>query len=88
MQLKSAMTGIAVTVAFAVLSPTIARADGLLGSDVTAVLLYPNETSFCNSPVYCSGPIGPVLVTSGEFPPGTAVEISHSTVRSPSQIRR
>ena len=73
MRLKSALMGIAVTVAFAVFSPTIARAD-LLGSDVTAVLFFPNETTFCNIPGYCSGPIGPVTVTSGvEFPAGTAV---------------
>ena len=73
MRLKFALIGIAVTLAFAVFSPTIARAD-LLGSEVTAVLLFPNETSFCNIPSVCSGPIGPVLVTSGvppEFPAGT-----------------
>ena len=67
MRLKSALIGIAVTLAFAVFSPTIARAD-LIGSDVTAVLLFPNETTFF------SGPIGPVPVTSGvppEFPAGT-----------------
>jgi hypothetical protein len=63
--------GIAVTFAFAFFSPTIARAD-LLGSEVTAVLLFPNETAFCNIPGLCSGPIGPVAVTSGvEFPAGT-----------------
>jgi hypothetical protein len=28
-------------------------------------LLFPNETIFCNIPSVCSGPIGPVLVTSG-----------------------
>jgi len=65
MRLKSALMGIAVTLAFAVFSPTIARAD-LLGSDVTGVLLSPDETTFS------SGPIGPVPVTSGvEFPVGT-----------------
>jgi hypothetical protein len=71
MRVKSALMGIAVTLAFAVFSPTIARAD-LLGSEVTGVLLFPNETTFCNSPGICSGPIGPVTVTSGvEFPAGT-----------------
>lgn len=73
MRLKSALIGIAVTLAFAIFSPTTARAD-LLGSEVTAVLLFPNETAFCNMPGLCSGPIGPVLVTSGvppEFPAGT-----------------
>jgi len=72
MRLKSALIGIAVTLAFAVFSPTIACA-GLLGSEVTAVLLFGNETTFCNTPGVCSGPIGPVLVTSGvppEFPAG------------------
>jgi hypothetical protein len=65
MRLKSALMGIAVTLAFAVFSPTIARAD-LLGSEVTGVLLSPDETTFS------SGPIGPVPVTSGvEFPVGT-----------------
>jgi hypothetical protein len=77
MRLKSALMGIAVTLAFAVFSPTIARAD-LLGSDVTAVLFYPNETTFCNvGPADCSPvPIGPIPVTSGvppEFPAGTLV---------------
>lgn len=70
---KSALIGIAATLAFAVFSPTIARAD-LLGSEVTAVLFFPNETAFCNVPGICSGPIGPVPVTSGvppEFPAGT-----------------
>jgi hypothetical protein len=41
---------------------------------VTAVLLFPNETTFCNVPGVCSGPLGPVPVTSGtppEFPAGT-----------------
>ena len=72
MRLKSALMGI-LTVAFAVFSPTIARAD-LLGSEVTAVLFFPNETAFCNIPGECSGPVGPVPVTSGvEFPAGTAV---------------
>jgi hypothetical protein len=62
MRLKSALMGIAVTLAFAVFSPTIASAD-LLGSKVTGVLLSPDETTFS------SGPIGPVPVTSGvEFP--------------------
>jgi hypothetical protein len=73
MRLKSAMMGIAVMLAFAVFSPTIARAD-LLGSEVTGVLFFPNETTFCNMPGFCSGPIGPVPVTSGvppEFPAGT-----------------
>ncbi len=71
MRLNSAALGIAVTLAISVFSPTIARAD-LLGSDVTAVLLFPNETTFCNSPGLCSGPLGPVPVTSGvEFPAGT-----------------
>jgi hypothetical protein len=73
MRLKSALIGIAVTLTPAVFSPTTARAD-LLGSDVTAVLFYPNETAFCNIPGICNGPIGPVPVTSGappEFPAGT-----------------
>jgi hypothetical protein len=71
MRLKSALMGIAVALAFAVFSPSIVRAD-LLGSEVTAVLFYPNETTFCNIPGYCSGPIGPVAVTSGvEFPAGS-----------------
>jgi hypothetical protein len=73
MHLNFSLMGIAVTLAFAVFSPTIARAD-LLGSEVTAVLLFPNETTFCNMPGLCSGPIGPVPVTSGappEFPAGT-----------------
>lgn len=62
MRLKSALLGITFALAFTVFSPTIARAD-LLGSQVTGVLLYPNETTFF------SGPIGPVLITSGvEFP--------------------
>ncbi len=70
MRLKSTL-GIAVTVAFAVFSPTIARAD-LLGSEVTGVLFFPNETTFCNIPGTCSGPIGPVAVTSGvEFAAGS-----------------
>src|ERR1700693_1881599 len=73
MRLKSALMGIAVTLAFAVFSPTIARAD-LLGSEVTGVLFFPNETAFCNMPGICSSPIGPVPVTSGvppEFPAGS-----------------
>jgi hypothetical protein len=73
MRLKSASIGIAVTLTFALFSPTMARAD-LVGSEVTAVLLFPNETAFCNIPGYCSGPLGPVPVTSGappEFPAGT-----------------
>jgi hypothetical protein len=71
MRLQSTLMGIAVTLAFAVFSPTIARAD-LLGSEVTGVLLFPNETTFCNMPGICSGPIGPVPVTTGvEFPAGT-----------------
>jgi hypothetical protein len=72
MRPKSALMGIAITLAF-VFSPTIARAD-LLGSEVTAVLFFPNETTFCNTPGVCSGPLGPVPVTSGippEFPAGT-----------------
>jgi hypothetical protein len=75
MRLKSSLMGIAVTLVFAVFAPTIARAD-LLGSEVTAVLFFPNETAFCNMPGFCSGPIGPVPVTSGtppEFPAGPAV---------------
>ena len=71
MRLKSALMGIAATLAFAVFSPTIARAD-LLGSEVTGVLFFPDETTFCNIAGLCSGPIGPVAVTSGvEFPAGT-----------------
>ncbi len=73
MRLKSALMGIALTLAFAVFSPTIARAD-LLGSEVTGVLFFPNETTFCNMPGICRSPIGPVPVTSGvppEFPAGT-----------------
>ena len=65
MRLNAVLMGIAVT--FAALSPTIARAD-LVGSEVTAVWFYPNETN-----IY-SGPLGPVAVTSGappEFPAGT-----------------
>jgi hypothetical protein len=65
MRLKSALIGIAVTLVFAVFSPTIARAD-LLGSEVTGVLLNPSES------IFLSGPIGPVPVTTGvEFPAGT-----------------
>ena len=73
MRPKSALMGTALTLAFTVFSPTIARAD-LLGSEVTAVLFFPNETVFCNTPGVCSGPLGPVSVTSGippEFPAGT-----------------
>jgi len=71
MRLKSALFGITVTLAFTAFAPTIARAD-LLGSQVTGVLLFPNETTFCNTPGICSGPIGPLLVTAGvEFPAGT-----------------
>jgi len=71
MRLKSALMGIAATLAFAVFSPTIARAD-LLGSEVTGVLFFPDETTFCNIAGLCSSPIGPVAVTSGvEFPAGT-----------------
>jgi len=71
MRLKSALMGIAVTLVFVVFSPTIARAD-LLGSEVTGVLFFPNETTFCNTPGICSSPIGPVPVTPGvEFPVGT-----------------
>jgi hypothetical protein len=73
MRLKSALIGTAVTLAFALFSPTMARAD-LVGSDVTAVLLFPNETAFCNTLPLCSGPLGPLAVTSGvppEFPAGT-----------------
>jgi hypothetical protein len=77
MRLKSVLMGIAVTLAFAVFSPTIARAD-LVGSEVTAVLFFPNETTFCVlGPPDCSPvPIGPIPVTSGvppEFPAGTLV---------------
>ena len=87
MRLKSALIGIAVTLAFTVFSPTTAHA-GLLGSDVTAVLFYPNETTICNSPPTCSGPIGPVTVTSGvppEFPAGT-LAFDGSLAISDSQI--
>jgi hypothetical protein len=73
MRVKPTLVAILVTLAFAAFSPTIARAD-LLGSEVTGVLLFPNETTFCNIPGICSGPIGPVPVTSGvppEFPAGT-----------------
>ena len=71
MRWKSAMIGMALTLAVTVVLPTIARAD-LLGSDVIGVLLYPNETAFCNIPGSCSGPLGPVAVTSAvEFPAGT-----------------
>jgi len=84
---KSALIGIAFTLAFTVCLPTIARAD-LLGSEVTAVLLFPNETAFCNTPGVCSGPLGPVPVTSGvppEFPAGT-VAFDGSLAISGSQI--
>ena len=87
MRLKSALVGIAVTLTFAVFSPTMARAD-LVGSEVTAVLLFPNETTFCNIPGDCSGPLGPVPVTSGvppEFPAGT-VAFDGSLTISGSQI--
>src|SRR5271167_3171691 len=87
MRLKSALMGIAVTLTFALFSPTMARAD-LVGSEVTAVLLFPNETAFCNIPGYCSGPLGPVPVTSGvppEFPAGT-VAFDGSLAISGSQI--
>ncbi len=87
MRQKSSLMGIAVTLAFAVFSPTIARAD-LMGSEVTAVLLFPDETTFCNIPTICSGPIGPVAVTSGippEFPAGT-VAFDGSLAVSGSQI--
>jgi hypothetical protein len=87
MRLKSALMGIAVTLAFAVFSPTIASAD-LLGSEVTAVLFFPNETTFCNMPGICSSPIGPVAVTSGvppEFPAGT-LSFDGSLAVSGSQI--
>jgi PEP-CTERM motif len=87
MGLKSALMGIAVMLAFAVFSPTIARAD-LLGSEVTAVLFFPNETTFCNTPGICSSPIGPVPVTSGvppEFPAGT-LSFNGSLAVSGSQI--
>lgn len=71
MRLKSALLGIAVALVFAVFLPTTARAD-LLGSEVTAVLFFPNQTAFCNIAGYCSSPVGPVPVTSGvEFPAGT-----------------
>jgi PEP-CTERM motif-containing protein len=87
MRLKSALMGISVTLALAVFAPTIARAD-LLGSEVTSVLLFPTLTSFCNKPGVCSGPIGPVPVTSGvppEFPAGT-VAFDGSLAVSGSQI--
>ena len=87
MRLKSVFYGIAIAFSFGVLSPRIARAD-LLGSDVTAVLLYPNETAFCNIPGLCSGPIGPLAVTSGtppEFPAGT-LSFDGSLAISGSQI--
>ena len=87
MRPKSALIGSAVTLAFAVFSPTIARA-GLVGSDVTAVLFYPNETTICNSPPTCNGPLGPVAVTSGvtpEFPAGT-LAFDGSVTISDSQI--
>lgn len=77
----------ALTLTLAVVAPTIARAD-LLGSEVTAVLLFPNETTFCNTPGICSGPIGPVPVTSGvppEFPAGT-LSFDGSLAVSGSQI--
>jgi hypothetical protein len=87
MRLKSALMGIAVTLAFALFSPTIARAD-LLGSQVTGVLFFPDLTSFCNMPGICSSPIGPVPVTSGvspEFPAGTlafdgSIDVSGSQI--------
>ncbi len=87
MPLNSALMGIAVTLTFAVFSPTIARAD-LLGSEVTGVLLFPNETTFCNMPGLCSGPLGPVAVTTGvppEFPAGT-LAFDGSVAISGSQI--
>jgi hypothetical protein len=87
MRRKSALMGIAVTLAFAVLSPTIARAC-LLGSEVTGALFFPNETTFCNSPGICSSPIGPVPVTSGvppEFPAGS-LAFDGSLAVSDSQI--
>jgi hypothetical protein len=69
MRLKSGLFGIAFSLA--ILSPAVARAD-LLGSQVTGVLLFPNQTTICNIPGICSGPIGPVSVTSGvEFPVGS-----------------
>jgi hypothetical protein len=73
MRVKPTLVAILVTLGFAAFSPTIARAD-LVGSEVTGVLFFPNETTFCNIPGICSGPIGPVPVTSGvppEFPAGT-----------------
>jgi hypothetical protein len=87
MRLKSALMVIAVTLVFFVLSPTIARAD-LLGSEVTGVLFFPNETAFCNTPGICSSPIGPVPVTSGvppEFPAGS-LSFDGSLAVSGSQI--
>ena len=87
MRLKSTLAGIAVTLAFAFFSPTMARAD-LVGSEVTAVLLFPNQTAFCNIPGDCSGPLGPVPVTTGvppEFPAGT-VAFDGSLTISGSQI--
>ena len=87
MPLKSALMGIAITLVFTVFSPTTARAD-LLGSEVTAVLFFPNQTAFCNTPGVCSSPIGPVPVTSGvppEFPAGT-LAFDGSVAVSGSQI--
>src|SRR6516165_4247310 len=65
MRLKSSLVAIGLALGFAVVSPTVARADPL-GSQVTATLFYPTETAVF------SGPIGPLLVTSAvEFPAGT-----------------
>jgi len=87
MRLKSALMVIAVTLVFFVLSPTIARAD-LLGSEVTGVLFFPNETAFCNTPGICSSPIGPVPVTSGVPPefPADSLSFDGSLAVSGSQI--
>ena len=76
MRLKSSLMGIAVTLAFAVFSPTIARAD-LLGSEVTAVSFFPTETTFALPP------IGPIPVTSGvppEFPAGSLSPIDDGSL--------
>jgi hypothetical protein len=87
MRLKSALMGIAVTLAFAVFSPTIARAD-LLGSEVTGVLLYPNERLFATCQVIAAPVrLGPCLLPP-EFPQSFRRVRWYSTVRSPSPVRR
>jgi hypothetical protein len=69
MRLKSGLFGIAFTLA--IFLPAVAHAD-LLGSQVTGVLLFPNQTTICNTPGLCNGPLGPLTVTSGvEFPVGS-----------------